>query len=224
MRGTNVNGFLVATGFQSRSRVSRKTFTYSYNRTGPGYNVFEAYRGNNFKNKLHRNDMLFLRRYGQFLEKFSDEVRFRKTEETPPGEGYMPIIYMTNVGIVWNFARNLLYKEMWLPPDGYIVPKKRKGRIEFFKPGTLVPLETTPFDQRAEVEKLYEELGLPQGEISGFTNRYVRDESKFGNQDLHVYRLCGTNWACDGPFSVFIGYPDRTKDRAARIQKIAKAE
>ncbi len=148
-----------------------------------GWAAHAAYSNNSFDNPFHNADVAFYERRGNrwFGEIFHDSIDGREQEdgETCPGEGFVPVTYVTNPG-----RAGLVTMNLWLPPQGLYLPVKddQKG-YRFFKPGTLVPEKVVSFSQRGQAEKAFSEFDLPQGEISCFYRLGdYRGKKRFGGR------------------------------------------
>ena len=166
-----------------------------YDQADAGYAVWGLYSHNNFDNKFHDADLQGYDERKTWTELFRDRVIGREKElgETSPGEDFFPVVYFASAGLPHEIRTNT-----WLPPAGFIVPVRNNVKgYTLFKPRTLAPEKTIPFDRRSEAERICIELGFPIEELSGFYRA-----NGYRNQEYVVGRDFYPSWDDYGRFVV----------------------
>ncbi len=154
-----------------------------HEQTEAGHVIWSLYSHNNFRNRFHDADIARYQERGYWAEISRDTVRGREKElgETQPSEGFVPVTYIAGAGLPYEIIVNT-----WLPQRGLLVPVHDNAKgYRFFKPRTLVPEKTVPFDERTEAERIFARFNLPAEEISGFqlADDY-RNEEYFAGRDF----------------------------------------
>ena len=143
-----------------------------------GEEVFAAYSHDAFRNPFHDADAGRYAERRYWAEVFRDSVQTLGIADLGRR---MPVIYRSNGGAT---------QEILLPPSGLWIPvgKDRSDRPIIFYPGTVVPYETLPFEEKKVAQRVLEQYGVPREELSAFHQPpvYEQDRTWYVGRDFSV--------------------------------------
>jgi len=161
-----------------------------------GWELYLAFRHNNFQNPLQQADEQRYKERGSWTEILRDTVK-----EGGKGRDYkgrLDLVYISHAGTGWEKTHRI-----WAPFNGWYVPTDDG----IFHEGTLIPFET--LGDKKEAIRRCEAKGIPAEQVSYF-NRPSYSGLMLMGRDFDMDSIVGGRFRVDADAGSMAGFGDKS--------------